>query len=194
MKAKKLFIKLLVAATIITTPAVYAMETFAIDPSHSNVSWHVSHLGFSNSSGKWYVKEGTIELDKAKPQSSKVNVTIQVGELVTGNVDLDKHLKSADFFDVEKYPTATFVSNKVTMSGKDSAKIQGTLTLHGVSKQVTLNAKLNKMDMNPMTKKMTAGFSATTTLNREDYGIKAYLPAVGNEVKLAIELEATKAD
>jgi polyisoprenoid-binding protein YceI len=106
---------------------------------------------------------------------------------------LDEHLKGKDFFDVAQFPTATFVSDKITKTG-NNAKVQGMLTIHGVSKPVTLNVKLNKVGVNPMSKKKAAGFSATATIKRSDFGVGKYVPDVGDEVTLDIQAEAIKAD
>lgn len=165
-----------------------AAETYILDPMHTYVAWHVSHFGFSRPSGKW-LAEGTLLLDEQKPQNSKVDVTIKVSDLITGIPKLDEHLKSKDFFDVEQFPTATFVSDKVDVTGKKTATVYGMLTLHGVSKPVVLHVILNKMDISPISNKKTVGFSATAEIKRSDFGMNAYLPGVGNEVKLDIEAE-----
>jgi len=170
-----------------------AADVYTLDPMHTYVEWHISHFGFSEPTGKWMVKSGTVTLDKTKPQNSKVEATIQMDTLNTGLAELDKHLKSPLFFDVVKYPTATFVSNKVTVTGKNTAKVQGILTLHGVSKPVVLNVKLNKAGVNPVSDKNTAGFDATTSLKRSDFGMKAYLPGLGDDVKIDISAEANRA-
>lgn len=188
-KFKNLLITFLLLFTY-STLSFAGLETFIIDPSHSYVSWHIKHLGFSTQTGKWYAS-GTLMLDKDKPANSSVNVTINVADMVTGIPDLDTHLKGEEFFNVEKYPTATFVSNKVVTQGKTMAKVYGTLTLHGVAKPVVLNVNMNQAAPNPITHKMTVGFSATTELKRSDFGIKAYLPALGDQVKLDIEVEAS---
>lgn len=169
----------------------YAAETFTLDPKHSYVEWHVSHFDFSSPSGKWYVT-GTVLLDKEHPQKSKVDATIDLANLVTGLPDLDKHLKGDVFLNVAKYPTATFVSDKTIVTHNDSAKVHGILTLHGVSKPVTLDVKLNKTGVSPVTDKMTAGFTAETTFKRSDFGIISFLPGVGDEVKISIQAEAVK--
>lgn len=171
---------------------IQAAETYTIDPNHSYVLWHVNHFGFSNPSGKW-LAEGTIEVDEKKPQDAKLNVKINTANINTGIPKLDEHLKGTEFFDVAQYPTATFVSNKIQLTGKNTAKITGTLTVHGVSKPVTLDVKLNKVGISPITDKKTAGFTATGKLKRSDFGISAYLPGLGDEVKLDIEAEAYKA-
>jgi polyisoprenoid-binding protein YceI len=175
----------------LTFSAQATSETYKLDPSHSYVLWHINHFGFSNPSGKW-MADGTIIVDESKPQNAKVSINIPVGNIITGIPKLDEHLKTAEFFDVDKFPTATFVSNKITLTSKDTAKMQGILTLHGISKPITLNVKLNKIGDSPITHKRTAGFTATAQLKRSDYGIKTYLPGLGDDVKLNIEVEAFK--
>lgn len=174
--------------------ALAAPENYTLDPDHTYVEWHISHFGFSEPSGKWMIKSGTLVLDKNKPQDSKVSVVIDINNLATGLAELDKHLKSPLFFDVKKYPTATFVSDKVTPTGKNSAKVQGMLTLHGVTKPVTLNVKLNKVGENPITNKSSVGFGATTMIDRTDFDISAYSPGVGDKVQLNIQAEASRAN
>ena len=171
--------------------AFAAAETYTVDPSHSYVMWHINHFGFSNPSGKW-MAEGTLVLDEANPKNSKVDILIPVADVITGIPKLDEHLKSADFFDIAKFPTATFVSNKVELTGKKTAKVFGTLTVHGISKPLTLNVVLNKLAESPISKKMTAGFTATTTIKRSDFGMSTYTPGLSDEVKLEIEVEAQK--
>ncbi len=151
--------------------------------------WHVDHLGFSNLSGKW-LAQGTLDLDEKKPQDSKVNITINVADINTAIPKLDEHLKSKDFFEVATFPTATFVSDKVTMTGKNTAKVHGNLTVHGITKPLTLDIKLNKKGMHPMLKKEAIGFTGSTTLQRSDFGVGMYVPNVGNEVNIQIEAEA----
>lgn len=166
-----------------------AAETFTLDDKHSYVLWRIGHMGFSVQSGKWYVN-GTVVLDKDHPANSKVNATIKLEDIVTGIPELDKHLKGKQFFDVAKFPTATFVSNKVELLGKDAAKVEGILSLHGVSKPVTLAVKLNQVGKNPINDKLAVGFTASTTIKRSDFGIKAFLPKLADEVSIEIGAEA----
>jgi polyisoprenoid-binding protein YceI len=170
---------------------VFADEAFTFDPLHTYVLWHINHFGFSNPSGKWFA-EGTLNLDEAKPQNSKVNVVIHIDSMVTGIPELDKHLKGPLFFDAAKFPTATFVSSKINVTGKKTAKVQGTLTVHGVSKPVMLDVTLNNIGINPISNKMSVGFSASTTIKRSDFGITTLLPGLSDEVKINIEAEAYK--
>lgn len=164
---------------------------YSFDPNHSYVLWHISHFGFSNPSGKWFVT-GTLILDQAHPQNSKVNATINIADIVTGIKELDDHLKGQIFFDVAQFPTATFVSDKINVTSKTTAKVHGMLTLHGVTKPVILDVTLNKAGVNPITNKDTVGFSAITTLKRSDFGINTLLPGLGDDVKINIDAEAYK--
>lgn len=164
---------------------------YKLDPLHSYVLWNINHFGFSNPSGKWFTN-GTIVFDQQHPEQSQVNATIQLATIVTGIPALDKHLESPAFFDVAKYPTATFVSDKIVVTGKQAADITGTLTLHGVSKPVTLHATLNKEGVNPINNLASLGFSATATLNRSEFGINTLLPNLSDKVELRLEIEANK--
>lgn len=162
--------------------------TYTLDPSHTYVQFHINHFGYSNPSGKWYAN-GTLEYDKPHPQQAKVNTTIQVANIVTGIPELDDHLKGPGFFDVAKYPTATFVSDKVKLTGPNTANVSGMLTLHGVSKPVVLKVTFNKLGKSVLNDKMTVGFSATAQLKRSDFGMTQFLPGLSDEVKLDIEAE-----
>lgn len=168
---------------------VWAAQTYRLDPMHTNIVFHINHFGFSNPSGKFPDATGELVLDEKSPVNSRVSVTIPVAHLMTGIEKLDEHLKTKDFFDVETYPTATFKSRRVLLTGKDTALVKGDLTLHGVTKSVTLKVKLNKIGEN-MFKKQTAGFTATAMLKRSDFGMKTYLPGLGDEVRLEIDSEA----
>ena len=184
--AQGLFFSLLL---IPYTLVIAAVENYTIDSQHSYVLWHINHFGFSNPSGKW-MAEGTLVIDEAKPQNSKVSVTIHVADVITGIQELDKHLKSKLFFDTEQFPTATFISDKINVTGKKTASIHGILTVRGISKPVILNATLNKMGENPISNKMSVGFSAVTQLKRSEFDINTLLPGLSDDVKINIELEA----
>lgn len=169
-----------------------APETYHFDPNHTNITWHANHMGFSNPSGKFMQAEGTLTLDEENLANSKVEVTVKPSSVLTGLEKFDNHLKGKDFFEVEKFPEAKFVSDKVEVNG-NTLKVHGSLTIRGVSKPVVLDATLNKVAPNPMSKKKTAGFSASTTVKRSEFGINYALPAVSDEVKVEIEVEATLA-
>jgi len=173
----------------LVTPA-NAAETYKLDPAHSFVEWHISHFDFSHPSGKWFAN-GELKLDEQHPENGSANIVINVADMVTGIPKLDEHLKGNQFFDVAHFPKATFVSDKVDVQGDNTAVITGKLTLHGVTKPVTLNAKLNKMGLSAVSNKKTAGFSATANIKRSDFGINQYLPGLGDDVLLNIEVEAS---
>jgi polyisoprenoid-binding protein YceI len=177
-----------VLAYSLAMPAV-AAETYKLDPLHTAVVWHVSHLGFSTPSGKFMNIDGTLVLDRPNLAASKVKLTIPITMMDTGVPEMDEHLKSKDFFDAANYPTATFISNTVEVAGKDTAIVHGTLTMHGVSKPVDLDVRINKFGENGH-KEPTAGFSATTTIKRSDFGITYYVPILPDEIRLEIETEA----
>ena len=168
-----------------------APVNYTIDPNHTYVLWRINHLGFSNPSGKW-TAGGSLILDKNNPKNSQVKATINVANMITGLPELDKHLKGENFFNVAQFPTASFVSNKIDITGKTTAKVHGILTLHGMSKPVTLNVTFNKAAVSPISNKDTVGFSATTLLKRSDFGITTLIPQVSDEVKINIETEAYK--
>ena len=193
MKRNLIRFIILFFSTIFFSVSAYAAETMTLDPNHTYILWHIKHFGFSTQAGKWYAT-GTLVIDKDKLQNSKVNTTIQVADVVTGLPELDKHLKGKLFFNTEQYPTATFVSGKVDVTGKTTSKVHGMLTLHGVSKPVVLDVSLNQVGKNPITDKMTAGFSAKTKIKRSDFGINTLLPGLSDEVNLEIQAEAYKAD
>ena len=190
------FIRSLMAAALLSLPFALpanAAETYKLDPGHSTVIWDAVHFGFSKPHGLFPMVNGTLTLDEKTPVNSKVEATISTAAIVTGNAKFDEHLKSADFFNVAKFPEAKFVSDKVEVTGKDTAKVTGNLTLLGVTKPVTLDVKLNKKDVNPFTKQPTVGFSATTTIKRSEFGINYAIPGVSDDVTIQIESEANPA-
>ena len=182
----------LVFSSFLSFPALAAGENYTLDPNHTNVVWSANHFGFSNVYGKFAKVEGKLTLDEAKPEASKLSVVVTPASIITGIDKFDAHLKSDAFFDVEKFATATFESTKVVVTepGK-KAIVTGNLTLHGVTKPIALDVTLNKIGEQPMTKKKTAGFSATTTIKRSDFGMTFALPGVSDDVKIIIESEAS---
>lgn len=191
---KRLTLLFLACSVMLTlTVSANAAQKFILDEQHTYVLWHIKHLGFSSQSGKWYAK-GFIILDKDSPEKSQVEATINVANVVTGIPELDKHLKGKLFFDVARYPTATFVSNKIDVTNKTSAKVSGILTLHGISKPIVLTVTFNKEGKNPITDKPTVGFTATSDIKRSDFGMNTMLPDIGDGVTLDIDAEAYQAN
>ena len=166
---------------------------YVVENHHTQVLWSVSHFGFNDYFGLFGQMTGTLSLDKADPSKSKVMINIPINEIATSRGDLSKHMMSPDFFDVAKYPTATFVSTSVEPMPGNKAKITGNLTMLGVTKPVVLDAQLSGGGGNPMSKKETIGFHAKTTIDRTQWGMTKFAPNIGASVKLKISAAFEKA-
>lgn len=185
-------------ATVLALAApAFAAETYQFDKPHTTVGFQVRHI-FTNVSGRFTDFAGTIQVDRAKPESSSVEFTIQATSIDTSEPRRDQHLRSADFFDVANHPTITFKSTSLKPDGKDSWLVTGDLTLRGVTKQITLPVTLLGEGKDPMgNEKM--GLEAAVTLNRKDFGLNWNRALetggvlVGEEVKVQIAIEANKA-
>ncbi|HMD77766.1 MAG TPA: YceI family protein [Terracidiphilus sp.] len=173
--------------------ALAQTSTWTSDPAHSEVDFSITHLSISNVHGRFGKVAATILYNEADVTKSTVTATIGADTVDTGVDQRNTHLKSPDFFDVATFPTATFTSTSVTKNG-NKLTIAGSLTLHGVTKPVVLEAEGPTGPVPGMDHKPHAGFSATTIIKRTDFGIGAKFPAtmVGDEVKLDIELEVVK--
>jgi polyisoprenoid-binding protein YceI len=176
-------------------PQAEAAEPFAIDMAHTAIVFEVDHLGFSDTIGRFNEAEGVVSIDRENPANSEVEVTIQAASLDTNHAKRDEHLRGADFFNVAEYPTISFTSTDVEVTGENTAQVTGDFTMLGVTKPVTLDVTLNALKAHPLPQYkgvMTAGFSATGTIRRSDFGMGAYVPAVGDEVAIVLEVEAQK--
>lgn len=186
-----------VALTAAAALPVQAADTYNVDPGHSDVGFQIRHM-VTQVRGKFDDYKGTIQLDPAKMVNSSVDFAIKATSINTGNADRDKHLRSADFFDVEKFPEMTFKSKSIKATGKDAYAVTGTFAMHGVSKDITLPVSFGGTAKDPWGGQR-AGFSTSITLNRKDYGInwnKALDNGgvlLGEDVKITIDLEAVKA-
>ncbi len=163
--------------------------TYQIDESHVHAMFKVSHLGFSETIGGFDKISGTFTLDAENPSNSSVNVTIDTASIDSGWDARDDHLRNADFFNVEEYPEMTFVSTSVEPTGDNTATVTGDLTMLGETHPVTLDVTLNGAGAHPFSGKYIAGFSATGTLDRTQWGMDYGAPAVGSEVELTITAE-----
>ena len=173
-----------VMAQAITDPSTVKAGSYALETSHARVAFAVDHMGFSTWYGDFSGTKGSLTLDPANVAASKLDITIPAASVTTTNAIVDKELKA--WFDVEKFPNITFKSTNVTSTGKDTAKVTGDLTFHGVTKPVTLDVKFHGAGSNAMSKAYTVGFDATGSLNRSDYGVKKYVPIVGDKIDLFI--------
>ena len=178
---------------LFTTLASAQATTWAVDGAHSNVEFSIKHLGLSNVHGRFGKVSGTIVYNAADATKSSVNVSIDVAGLDTGMEPRDNHLKTPDFFDTAKQPTATFASTSVVKDGS-GLKVTGNLTLHGVTKPVVLSVDAPSTATSPMDHKQHSGFSATATINRKDFNVGANFPEaiLSEAVKLTIEVEAVQ--
>ena len=190
----------LLAAALLSVGSVAAVaqtSTWTIDPAHSKAGFVVRHMGISNVRGSFTKVSGTVVIDDKDITKSTVNATLDTTSVDTGNSMRDGHLKSKDFFDVANFPAMTFKSTKVTNSmGK--MQMVGDLTLHGVTKSVTLELDgPSKEQIDPKGNALR-GFSGTTTINRRDFGLvwggnlKSGDPMVGDDIKVTIDVELDK--
>jgi polyisoprenoid-binding protein YceI len=186
MKSAILFAALLgVAASVVAAPVRYTL-----DPPHTQVIFSWDHLGFSHPSGQFGQVQGTLVYDTDAPSKSSVRVSIPVKSLDTHVPALDKQLLGAEFLDVAKYPTITFVSTQVRAAGKSRFVVEGELTVHGVTHPVTLNVTLNKAGSYPMIDAPALGFGATARFDRSAFGVGEGMPMVGDALQLTISAEA----
>ncbi|BAN35970.1 hypothetical protein SCD_n02161 [Sulfuricella denitrificans skB26] len=185
--------KTLIALALTSTLNVsaFAADSYTIDSRHTFPSFEVSHLGFSIQRGRFNNSAGKITLDTSA-KSGSIDVTIDTASIDTGLAELEKHLQGEDFFDVAKYPTITFTSKSLKFEGDKLIGANGDFTMHGVTKPVNLVIDHFRCAPHPMNKKPTCGANATTTIKRSEFGITKYVPAVGDEVKIVIQVEATK--
>jgi polyisoprenoid-binding protein YceI len=173
--------------------ALAQISTWTSDPAHSEVDFSISHMTIANVHGRFGKVAATLAFNEADITKSSVSATIDVSGVDTGNSSRDSDLKSANFFDVDKFPTATFTSTSVAKNG-NKLTISGNLTLNGVTKPVVLDAEGPSGPISGTDHKPHAGFSATTTVRRSDFGIGPKYPAavLGDEVRLTIELDVAK--
>ncbi len=177
-------------ASAMAMPA-YAAETFSTDPSHTYPAFEVSHLGFSLARGRFDKTTAKVSLDRAAKTGS-VEVSIDAASISTGWAKRDDHLRGEDFFNVAKFPTLNYKSTAFKFEGDRLASVEGELTLLGVSKPVTLAVTGFRCGTHPMNKKELCGADAAATIKRSDFGMKYGLPAIGDEVRIAIGIEAFK--
>ena len=167
-----------------------APVTYTIDTTHSRITFYVNHFGFSNSVGEFKIADGTFTFDNDDWSKSKVEAKIPVQSLELGEAKWNTHVLSADFLESAKYPEISFASRKVEKLDATHGKLYGDLTIKGVTKPVVLDLTVNKVGEHPMRKTPAAGFTATTTVRRSEFGVTMYVPAVADDVVIRIEVEA----
>lgn len=182
----------------LSLPAFAFASTWTIDPDHSNIGFKVKHLMVSNVKGSFDKHTGVVEINDEDITKSKVEVSIDTNSINTNVEKRDEHLRSADFFDVAKFPTMTFVSKKVAKAGKDKLKVTGDLTLHGVTKQVVLDVDAISKESKDPWGNIRRGTTATTKIDRKDFGLtwnkglETGGVLVGDEITITLEIEMIK--
>jgi polyisoprenoid-binding protein YceI len=182
------------AAVLALASAPVFAGTYTLDPTHTQIVFSWNHFGYSNPTAQFGKVDGTLNFDEANPTKASVEVKIPLASVNSNVPKLDEHLQKDEFFDSAKYPDATFKSTKVEKgAAKNKLKVTGDLTLHGVTKPVVLDVTVNKVGEHPMRKAPAAGFEASTTVKRSDFGISKYVPMVSDEIKIHITSEAIDA-
>lgn len=168
------------------TPAEVKAGTYVVEPGHTQIAFTVGHLGITPFSGSFSQASGTLALDPANLAATRVEVTLPIASVQTTSGALDGELKGADWFDAAKFPTATFRSTEVVRTGEDSAEIHGQLTLHGITRPEVIKARFFGTAVNPLSKKLSVGFTGKLAIDRAAYGIAKYVPLVSDRTELTI--------
>jgi polyisoprenoid-binding protein YceI len=172
-------------------PAQAKAQTYKIDPVHSSVVFRIKHLDITYFYGRFNEVGGTVVLNEADPAACAIEAEVKVESLDTHNADRDKHLKSPAFFDVEKNPLIAFKSTGFKKTGEQTYEVQGNLTLHGVTKPLTV--KLERTGAGPgMKGEFRAGFETEFTVKRTEFGMTSLVGPVGDEVRLTVSLETIR--
>ncbi|MCE9507737.1 MAG: YceI family protein [Alphaproteobacteria bacterium] len=191
---KLLFIGSILALGLAATAAQAAPEKYTYDPLHTQILFSVNHMGFTMSYGRFNKFDGAFLLDEQNPESSSADITIDANSIDMADNTWDEHVKEK-FLETAKFPAITFKSTKIKRTGENAALMTGDLTLHGVTKPVTLNVTLNKVGMNPMIEtRKDAGFSIKGSIKRSDFGITNFIPLVGDDLALDIQVDGVRQD
>ena len=180
-------------AALLFAASATAQDTWKIDPAHSAAQFSVRHLGISTVRGAFTKVSGSAQFDEANPGKSSVQATIDAASVDTRLEMRDKDLRSPNFLDVEKYPTITFQSKKAEAAGQGKLKVTGDLTIHGVAKEVVLDVDGPSAAMKDPWGNMRRGASATTKINRKDFGVNGAPAAVGDEITITLDIEMVQA-
>jgi len=181
---------LLTSLLAAASSCAFAAQKYDIDQNHTYITFTYNHFGFSNPVLKLEKFSGDFQLDTADLTKSSISMVFPLDGLHTGVAKLDDDLKAPGFFDAAKFPEITFKSTKVEKVGADGLKVTGDLTVHGVTKPVVLNTRINKIGDNPMSQRPSAGFDADATIKRSDFGVDKFVPNVSDEVKVHISLDS----
>jgi polyisoprenoid-binding protein YceI len=176
--------------TLLSVAAI-AADSYTIDNRHTFPSFEINHLGFSTQRGRFNETSGKVLLDTAAGKGS-IDISVKTASISTGLTELEEHLRGKDFFDSFQYPTMTFKADKLRFKGEQLIAADGFLTLHGTTKPVRLNVEHFHCGINAIRLKYTCGADASTTVKRSEFGIDKYVPAISDDVKVLIQVEAVK--
>lgn len=182
------------AVQIFSVSAIAAPETYVVDASHTHVQFSVKRFGFNYIIGEFKDLSGSLTLDEDAPDTSTVSAEIKTESLESGDDVRNGHVMGEFWFDVANHPTITFISTGIELTGDDAAIITGDLTIKGVTKPVSLDAKLNRIGVDPASKRKAAGFSATANLSRSAFGMSIAEKLIGDDVAIRIELLAHQSE
>lgn len=174
------------AGVFLASPGL-AAETYQIDPAHTHVMFKIERFGLSKVIGAFVDVAGAVSLDKEAPENSSVSATVKIASIDSNNEEREGHLRGPSWLDAEQFPEMTFVSTNVDQTGDETATVTGDLTLHGVTRPLTLDVVLNRIGTDPVSKREAAGFTATGSLKRSDFGMTTAQGLVGDAVEITIE-------
>ena len=183
--------KMLTVIAIAASFPAFAADSYTIDPRHTRPLFEINHLGFSTQHGRFDKAAGKVVLDVAAKQGS-IDLSIETASIDMGADDWNKHMKSEDFFNAEKFPAMTFKSDRLLFDGDKVVGAEGSFTLLGVTKPLKVAVANFRCAPHPMNKKPTCGADVSVTIKRSEFGMTKYVPAVADEVKISVPVEATK--
>jgi polyisoprenoid-binding protein YceI len=184
----------LIVAWLICSP-LQANDQYYFDKGHTRIFFEVNHLGYSTMVGMFRSFDGSLAWDQNDPESARLQMTIDAASVDMFNEELNEHLRNSDFFDVGKHPKIHFRSNRVERLGESgSLTVHGEITLLGVTRPVSFTVVPNKEGLSPVVPVYAAGFSAEGSLARSQFGMQAYVPMVGDEIRFRFEVEAVRID
>ncbi len=191
--AGALFLAASIAGTAHAQSIAEAGGTYNVDPSHAHIAFTINHIGFADTRGQFRKISGEYMLDPDNLNNSHVEIVVEAGSVDTIDDKRDEHLRTADFFNAEKFPTISFKSTGIERTGDMTAKLTGDVTMLGVTKPVTFDVVLRNAAPHPFRNELfRTGWSATATIKRSDFGMSFGLPLIGDEVQLNIEIEGDR--
>jgi polyisoprenoid-binding protein YceI len=188
----RVFVFIVVLSLIPVIPTAAQVQTWNIDPAHTAAQFSVRHMGISTVRGAFTKVSGSIQYDPSDPAKTTIEATIDANSVDTRVEKRDNDLRSPDFFDVAKYPALTFKSKRVETAGSGKMKVVGDLTIHGVTKEVVLDVDGPTAPIKDPRGNLHMGASATTTVNRKDFGVNGAGAAVGDDVPITIDMELVR--